>query len=193
MSIYGNLYRELSRREQKLARHHRAALEALEVEQKLLEKEAKIQKTEEEISRLLDQADVLKKKRLQLSQQSAGSTSLQEKENDTVIQTHSNPSLISAEPQVLHTTKSEPAVTEEVGSTSTVTEDEGSVRTEISEEIRGGPNREEDYAQETFESISSARGILTSTPFGASVIQTQRSKGGVAFVKSDSPKTDTTG
>ena len=158
-------------------------------QQRLLEKEKQLRQKEEQISLLLDQAEELRTQRLGLSTRTTGASQRKgdsirdrssEKErspqkSDSVRMRNWRDSLEEEE----EAPSGEGKVPEEVVPPSSLTttsiaevlsahpaQGAESVVSEVSEDIKSAPSKGfGEYSHDTFESITTAAGVLTSTPY----------------------------
>ena len=163
---------------------------AVAAQQRLLEKEKQLRQKEEQISLLLDQAEELRTQRLGLSTRTTGGSQRKgdsicdrsseiersPRKSDSVRMRNWRDSLEEEEEEA---PSGEGKVPEEVVLPSSLTttsiaevlsarpaQGAGSVVSEVSEDIKSGPTKGfGEYSHDTFESITTAAGVLTSTPY----------------------------
>ena len=164
-------------------------------QQRLLEKEKQLRQKEEQISLLLDQAEELRTQRLGLSTRTTGGSQRKgdsicdrsseiersPRKSDSVRMRSWRDSLEEEEEEEEEeeAPSGEGKVLEEVVPPSSLTttsiaevlsarpaQGAGSVVSEVSEDIKSGPTKGfGEYSHDTFESITTAAGVLTSTPY----------------------------
>ena len=157
---------------------------ALAAQQRLLEKEKQLKQKEEQISLLLDQAEELRAQRLGLSSGTAGGS---QRKGDGI---HDRSSEMERSPQKVDSVRKRRDSLEEQSGAGEVPEESIAnppssmtvtsiaevlsaypaqgvepVTEEVSEDIKAGPSEGfGEYSRDTFESITTAAGVLTSTP-----------------------------
>lgn len=181
-------------------------------QQRLLEKEKQLRQKEEQISLLLDRAEALRTQRLELSTKTTGGS---QRKSDSICDRSSE---IGRSPQKSDSVRmrdrrdsveeqeapsGEGKVSEEVVSPSLLTttsiaevlsarpaQGAESVAGEVSEDIKSGPSKGfGEYSHDTFESITTAAGVLTSTPYSGRRDQQQATRDDVSSPRqiSESP------
>ena len=178
-------HRRLAKRDEQLKRQQKMAEGALAAQQRLLEKEKQLKQKEEQISLLLDQAEELRAQRLGLSSGTAGGSQCK---GDGI---HDRSSEMERSPQKVDSVrKRRDSLEEEQSGAGEVPEESianppssmtvtsiaevlsaypaqgvETVTEEVSEDIKAGPSEGfGEYSRDTFESITTAAGVLTSTP-----------------------------
>jgi hypothetical protein len=166
--------RKLAEREEKLMRQRVLAEKALQSQEKLLEREKKLKMTQAELSMLLDEADDIRNKRLEvmrsrpIENQSVGPAE-RLGEGDTV------PLTTTADHDSSRTTHdaSRP-ISQPV--TAGITEDLSSITREESVMLEVPTEGSVEYGQDTFESVATVTGVLTSTPHQFPKLQLRSSR-----------------